>query len=235
MGMSPRFFRDAPIWGASSGISQTVDDSTPESLRSSRNLTISIGDDAEPLGFLELSEGPDFSSQAVKTAGRAFLLAALGATAVAVLVGLLMGRRLTSPLIGLAAAARAMGRQDWSERADVRGEDEIGQLADQFNLMADSLESSFKELARERDALRRFIQDASHELRTPLTALVTFNELLESKAGRDPKTREEFVKESRVELDKLSWIIRDLLDLTRLDAGIHSFDIESRSRRYRWG
>ena len=94
------------------------------------------------------------------------------------------------------------------------------QLARQFNGMAESLEGSFRDLRSERDSLKRFVADASHELRTPITALATFNELLQGSAAEDPAARSEFLRESQVQLARLQWITANLLDLSRLDAGI---------------
>ena len=198
-------------------------------LKSDQNVVVSVGEDDDPLGSIEIREGPDFSAGAVHTAGRAFLLAALLATAVALSLGLFMGKRLTSPIVKLTETARAMGQPDLTVRAPKYGNDEIGELARQFNKMADRLESSFAELARERDALRRFIQDASHELRTPLTALTTFNELLQSRAGKDAAARRDFLKESHSELSRLTWIVGNLLDLTRLDAGLNGLEKDEHS------
>ena len=65
------------------------------------------------------------------------------------------------------------------------GNDKIGQLARQFNQMAERLEANFGELSAERDTLRRFITDASHEIRTSITALRYFNELMLGKAGEN--------------------------------------------------
>jgi signal transduction histidine kinase len=91
--------------------------------------------------------------------------------------------------------------------------------------MAERLEASFSELAAERDALRRFIADASHELRTPITALKNFNDLLQGAAAEDPAARAEFLTESQVQLERLEWITRNLLDLSRLDAGLVDLDL----------
>jgi two-component system sensor histidine kinase MtrB len=121
-----------------------------------------------------------------------------------------------------------MSEGDLSARANHLGADEIGQLASQFNAMADAVQGSFEEVARERDALRRFVADASHQLRTPITALSTFNTLLQSPAGLDEATREEFLSESRDQIDRLDWITKNLLDLSRLDAGIADLNLERR-------
>jgi len=189
------------------------------------SVTTPIGDADEPIGYVELSKGPGFGAEALTTARRAFLLAAGGATLLAVLVGLLVSRGLTAPLRSLTAAAGQMSGGDLSIRAPARGKDEIGQLARQFNRMAERLEASFAELAAERDSLRRFIADASHELRTPLTALKNFNELLQGSAADDAAARAEFLAESQIQLDRLEWITHNLLDLSRIEAGLIALDV----------
>ncbi len=189
-------------------------------LRSPRAATVPIGDESSPLGYVELSDARDRGSQALETSRRAFLVAAVGAMIMAAVVGLVVGGGFSAPLRELARAASKMSENDLSVRAQARGTDEIAQLAGQFNQMAERLESSFAELASERDALRRFIADASHELRTPITALKSFNELLQGPAAGDASARIEFLEESRVQLDRLEWITRNLLDLSRLDAGL---------------
>jgi signal transduction histidine kinase len=196
-----------------------------ETPRSKQVISAPIGPPNRPLGFVELSSSPDFGSETLKTTGRALLLAAVGATALAVIVGLLVSRGLTAPLRSLTAAASQMSGDDLSARAPVHGKSEIGQLARQFNQMADRLETSFAELAAERDALRRFIADASHELRTPITALKTFNELLQGPAADEPSTRAEFLSESQTQLNRLERITHSLLDLSRLDAGLVHLDL----------
>jgi two-component system sensor histidine kinase BaeS len=143
----------------------------------------------------------------------------------AVIVGLLVSRRLSAPLRELTQVAGRMSGGDLSTRAPVRGKDEIGQLAGKFNQMAERLETSFGELSAERDALRRFIADASHELRTPLTALKNFNTLLQGAAADDAAARAEFLAESELQLERLDWVTRNLLDLSRLDAGLVELDL----------
>jgi signal transduction histidine kinase len=196
-----------------------------EPLHSEQVLTVPIGPPTQPLGFVELSSSSDFGAEALTTTSRALLLAAGGATILAVIVGLLVGRGLTAPLRSLTAAASQMSGDDLSTRAPVHGKDEIGQLGKQFNQMANRLETSFAALAAERDALRRFIADASHELRTPITALRTFNELLQGPAADEPATRVEFLSESQTQIGRLERITHNLLDLSRLDAGLAHLDM----------
>ncbi len=200
-----------------------IERSTP---RSDRVVTVPIGEIDDPMGYVELSSGLDFGAEALATTRQAFLLAAGAAMTLAVIVGLLISHGLTAPLRSLAAAASQMGN-DLSTRAPVRAKDEIGQLAQQFNQMAERLEASFSELAAERDALRCFIADASHQLRTPITALKNFNELLQGAAADDPAASVEFLTESAVQLNRLEWITHNLLDLSRLDAGLAALDLSN--------
>jgi signal transduction histidine kinase len=193
--------------------------------RSDRVIIVPVGEGDNPLGYVEISNAPDFSIEALTTTRQAFLFAAGGAMLMAVIVGLLVSRGLAAPVRQLTEVAGQMSGGNLSIRAPVHGRDEIGQLARQFNQMTERLEASFAELAAERDALRRFIADASHELRTPITALKNFNDLLQGAATDDPAARAEFLAESQVQLDRLEWITRNLLDLSRLDAGLVVLDL----------
>jgi len=193
--------------------------------RSDRTIMVPIGDEDRPLGYIELSNSPNFGAEALTTARQAFLLAAGGASLVALLVGLLVSRGLTIPLQQLIGAANRMSSGDLSVRAPVRGHAEITELGLQFNQMAERLEASFSELAQERDALRRFIADASHELRTPVAALRNFNELLQGPASHDPAARAEFLSESQNQIKRLEWLIDNLLNLSRLEAGLVALNL----------
>ncbi len=194
--------------------------------RSTQVFKLPIGDADDPLGYVELREGPSFAAEAVETTTRAFLIAAAGALVLAGIVGLLMARRLTAPMVELTSTASQMSEGDLSVRAPEYGKDEIGHLAKQFNRMAERLEVSFTELATERDTLRRFIADASHELRSPLTALRNFIELLQDKAKGDRKARDEFLAEIEAQLNRLEWITKNLLNISRLDAGLTPMQME---------
>jgi signal transduction histidine kinase len=189
------------------------------------STTVPVGPRDNPVGWVEMSSPLSLGDKAIGPMRNAVLLSGLGSLAIAVAVGLFIGRTLSDPLRSLAGTARRMADGDLSARAPAARRDEIGELARQFNVMAQSLEASFHDLRAERDSLKRFIADASHELRTPITALATFNELLQGSAAADTAAREEFLRESQAQLARLQWITANLLDLSRLDAGIASLSI----------
>ena len=221
------------VWGVrlvfegGQGTGQTTPSAaqTVSGQRSARVVAVPIGDAQQPLGQVEVSSGPDFVSQAMATTRQAFLLAGAGATALAVVVGLWVSQGLSAPLRRLAAVAGQMSQGDLAVRAPDFGRDEIGQLARQFNQLAERLQVSFGQLAAERDALRRFVTDASHELRTPITALKSFVDLMQGPAAHDSAAREEVRAESRAQVERLEWITGNLLDLSRLDGGLAALDL----------
>lgn len=201
---------------------QSVDNATP----ATRSVRVPIIQDQSILGYVELSHTLDVASESLRPIRQALITAGAGIGLFAVVVGLFVGQGLTSPIRTLNTAARRMSDGDLSARAQVRSEDEIGELAVQFNEMAEQLQRSFAELAAERDALRHFIADASHELRTPITALKTFVELMQGPAAHDREAQSEFLGESQAQLERLSWITANLLDLSRLDAHLVQLEIE---------
>jgi signal transduction histidine kinase len=90
--------------------------------------------------------------------------------------------------------------------------------------MADRLSRSLRMLEADRDRLREFVADVSHELRTPIAALRTFNEL-QREGDVDSATRAEFLDRSTEQIRRLEWLSTNLLDLSRIDAGIFPLDV----------
>jgi signal transduction histidine kinase len=191
---------------------------------SERIVTAPVTVSGKLVGYVELRSTSNVAAEAATITQRVILLAGAIAVVLAIMVGLYMSRRLTTPLVGLTETTRRMTGGDLTVRANVHGRDETGELADSFNRMAGQLQESFAQLQADRDSLRRFIADASHELRTPITALRNFNELLLGPAEDDAEARREFLTESQAQIDKLTWITANLLDLSRLEAGLAGLD-----------
>ena len=109
--------------------------------------------------------GPPAIDQAFRSSiDRLLLLSGMGAGLVAVLVGLVLARRVTAPVRSLTAAARSLTVGQRSARLQANSPDELGEMAAAFNAMADAVEAE--------DVLRcSFARDVAHELRTPLGVL----------------------------------------------------------------
>jgi signal transduction histidine kinase len=159
------------------------------------------------------------------------LLIAIGlfALGLAVVVSAALARRITYPIRQLTEASSALAEGDLTRRvpaAQLRaGSSELGELAVQFNTMADRLAESVDLIRRDRDRSRDFLADVSHELRTPLAALRTFNQLLIEGAADDPAARVEFLESSAGQIDRLDWLAQNLLELSKLDSGLVLLDL----------
>jgi signal transduction histidine kinase len=210
---------------SSSNSSATAKTHPGDQLRSEKVVTAPIGNPQAPSGYVKLSSGTDFAALAFQATWPALLLAGLGAIILAALLGQWMGRHLSQPIIDLTATTCAMSAGNLSARARVTGQDEISDLATAFNAMADRLQNSIFQLQSERDALHHFIAEASHELRTPITAIKNFLALLQGPAADDSQARIEFLAESQVQIDRLVWITNNLLDLSRLEAGLSPLEL----------
>ena len=139
------------------------------------------------------------------------LVAGLIALLVALAVGYAAATMFARRLHRLERAADRLASGDFSEPVADQGADEVGQLADAFERMR-------QRLAQLEHARREFIANASHELRTPLFSLGGFLELIENEE-LEPRTQQEFVATMREQIDRLTKLATDLLDLSRLDAG----------------
>jgi signal transduction histidine kinase len=149
--------------------------------------------------------------EAVGVVRRRVLLAASLATAFAVLLGFGGARLFARRIRRLEAAAERIATGDFDAPVVDHGSDELGQLARAFERMR-------LRLATLDRARGEFIANASHELRTPLFSLGGFLELLDD-PELDEATRVEFLVRMREQVDRLTRLATNLLDLSRLDAG----------------
>ncbi|MFF3684505.1 ATP-binding protein [Streptomyces sp. NPDC002187] len=143
---------------------------------------------------------------------------ALPALAVALVPALLASRSVLRPVRELRKAAGNMGSGRLDTRIQVRGRDELADLASTFNESAAALEHSVDELRQAEARARRFASDVSHELRTPLAGMLAVTEVLDEDADRlDPDTARA-VRLISAETGKLAVLVEDLMEISRFDA-----------------
>jgi signal transduction histidine kinase len=163
-------------------------------------------------GYTLLLSAPlDDALAGVRLIGRSLLVAGLVALIASAIAAYWAAYGLTRRLRRLETAASQIAAGDFSRPIEAKGEDEVAELAREF----DTMRVRLADLDRAR---REFIANASHELRTPLFSLGGFLELLADE-DLDEETRREFLEETREQVSRLTRLATDLLDLSRLDAG----------------
>jgi signal transduction histidine kinase len=144
-------------------------------------------------------------------AARPILLGGLVALALAFAIGFYFAHLVGTRVKRIEEAARKVADGDFATRIPVDSSGQLGQLARTFNEMQ-------RRLYELDSARKQFIANASHELRTPIFSLGGFVELLEEE-DPSPEERAEFVQTMRQQIDRLTKLTADLLDLSQLDAG----------------
>ncbi len=144
-------------------------------------------------------------------ADRWFLLAAIFAIFLAVIVAIWLGKRFSKPIVDAAQTARSLASGDLSARLPELppgATEETTDLVRAINSMAESME-------RARGVERQFLLSVSHDLRTPMTSIQGYAEAIIDGATNDPKHAGEVILAESRRLDRL---VSDLLELARLDA-----------------
>lgn len=150
---------------------------------------------------------------------------------VALFLALLVVNRLTRaivrPLKAMQEAAKAMAKGDYTTRIDVRSNDEIGQLGYAFNSLAEDLTNYMAEIEKTERLRRDFVANVSHELRTPLTVMRGYTGVLLDGIADTPAQATTYLRIIQEETIRLERLVKDLLDLSRLQSQTASWNMES--------
>ncbi|MCL2589127.1 MAG: HAMP domain-containing histidine kinase [Oscillospiraceae bacterium] len=159
-----------------------------------------------------------------------FLLVAATVLLMAIVLAMLVARHQAAPLREMSSAVSKFALGDFSTRVVDRGrEDEIGELTDAFNAMADAIEQS-------EDMRREFVGNVSHELKTPMTSITGFAEgILDGTIP--PEKQTEYLQIISSETRRLSRLVLKMLEVSRFQSmdirelSSHDFDVTEVLRR----
>jgi signal transduction histidine kinase len=146
-----------------------------------------------------------------------FYITVIIAFVLAILFSYVFSKKITRPLLHLHEVTTNLADIDFSQRCQVSSNDEIEDLAHNINVMSDRLENTLKQL-------KQFLADASHELKTPLTVM---KGLLEGMMDgvydvKDPEHYQRMLGE----INDMSQLVYDLLELSKLESGQVNFKEE---------
>lgn len=211
MGSYPVFLQQLPTENSMCGYGLGTETTNTLQHTDQSVLVDIVNTEGQTIGSLEVSEGLAFGGSILTTVAAGWGVASLAAVLVAVVIGVGVSKKMIAPLNELTEITEHMSRGDLSARAHVSTRDEFGLLARSFNGMAERIDSLIR-------TLRGFIADAAHELHTPLTTLRANLEL----CADDDQHRLEYLATAQTQILRLQALVDSLLDLSRIETGIHS-------------
>lgn len=135
------------------------------------------------------------------------------------IISLFMSKRLSKPIKKMNDTAKKLSKGDYNIVFEKCGYEELDELADTLNKATNSLE-------RTDEIKRELIANVSHDLKTPLTMIKAYSEMIRDLSGDNKKKREEHLKVIIDETDRLTRLVNDMMDLSKIESGIISINKE---------
>ncbi len=170
--------------------------------------------------YIFVSDSAGRMSGIWRSFARIFLAAAAVVVVLSFAMAFVVVRKMSRPIKEMSDAARSYSRGDFTPRVHSAGNDEVGDLAEAFNVMADSLE-------RSEQGRRDLIANVSHELKTPMTTISGFADgILDGTIP--PEKEKEYLAVISSETKRLSRLVRGMLDMTQLQS-VTPMELSNRS------
>ena len=138
----------------------------------------------------------------------------------AAIVSIIIANRFSKPIQSIAKASLEIANGEYDEqKVDTHGILELAELSSSLNYASEEI-SKVTKLRRE------IIANTSHDLRTPLTMIKGYAEMIRDISGNNPEKREKHLETIIEEADRLSYLVNDLLDISKFESGKTSFNFE---------
>ena len=207
-------------------IKKAVETGEGESMRFSDTLSINmkyvavaVKEGGDLTGIIRLALPMIDVESRVRVIYKVVLTGGLVAIVFVLIAGFFISRNMINPISGMTEVAQSIAAGDFSKRAEVGRDDELGIMARSLNSMADELELKMINLEKMDDMRAEFVANVSHELKTPLTSIKGFVETLEGGAIDDRENAMRFLSIIGKHAEGLSNITDDLLKLSELESG----------------
>jgi len=156
----------------------------------------------------------DFTTRVLKSQ---FVIVTVMSFLIASILAYFMARQLAKPITKITKSAKLLGSGNYDIKFEGGNYSEINNLADTLNYAAKELKKT--------DTLRRdLLSNVSHDLKTPLTIIKSYAEMIKDLSGDNPQKRTEHLNVIINEADRLSYLVGDILDLSKLEANITSLN-----------
>lgn len=193
----------------------------------------------ELVGFLESGEivlmrsNMESMQESVKVANKFLVYAGIGSAVIISIIMFFVSRRFTGPVLQLAGIAKRMTELDFDVKYKVRSRDEIGELGNSINVLAEQLEKTISELKSANNELqmdiekktqadevrKEFLSNVTHELKTPIALIQGYAEGLKDNISESSEDREFYCDVIIDEAGKMNAMVKKLLTLNHLEFG----------------
>lgn len=139
---------------------------------------------------------------------------------ISTVISLFMSKKISRPIQDMNEKAKRLGKGDYSVEFDTEcGYEEIDELSQ-------TLDGATKSLARTDEIRRELMANVSHDLKTPLTMIKAYSEMIRDLSGDNKEKRQAHLKVIIDETDRLTRLVNDMMDLTKIESGIITLEIE---------
>lgn len=159
---------------------------------------------------------------------------------ISIIMAIIFSYRFTKPIRKLNEVTDKISNLDFNERVDIKTNDEIEKLGQSINKLSDKINSSLNDLKYKNDELevliknketqenliREFVSSVSHELKTPITVISGYALGLKSNVAKSYEDREYYIDVIYEESEKMGVLVKDLLDLYKLESKMFSIKKE---------
>lgn len=128
-------------------------------------------------------------------------------------ISLFMSKRISKPIKEMNESAKKLENGDYDVVFKKCGYEELDELADTLNSATNSLK-------RTDEIKREIIANVSHDLKTPLTMIKAYSEMIRDLSGDNKQKREEHLKVIIDETDRLTRLVNDMMDLSKIESGM---------------
>jgi signal transduction histidine kinase len=126
------------------------------------------------------------------------------------------------------SAAKRIVEGDYNLKLSEKSEGDLSKLAQSFNLMGEVIRGNISALRVEKEFLVDLLSDISHQLKTPLSTMILYNDIMLTKE-LSSQQRETFLMNIQSQLNRMTWLIQNLLKLAKIDANAIELEMEEES------
>lgn len=167
--------------------------------------------------YLVLMKNTNGVRESVAIANRFYLFIGGIMLFISIFLTALFSKKITKPIIKMCAITNEMEKLHFEHKIEVKSKDEIGELADSINHMAERLQENIYTMQQDIVRRKQLVRDVSHELKSPIAVIKGYADGLQYGVADDKDSREKYCQIISNECDRMDQMVKDLLELSKLE------------------